>query len=249
MENIVFKNKEDLINYLTHYKNIGSGAEGNCYKVHKKTYKIYKNSSIKNINNIHNIENILRYKNIIIDNIYFVRGLIYCDNLIVGSYSEYAKGKSCIQTELHKCKINKLTYALSILKQNIYELSKLGICIDDYFLGNILYDGNNFKLIDTASYYINNSDINIIYQENMKKIISELFKNITYKYYEKDNFIYTYLHDINSPYKNYLYDIDLITNPDNTILEIKKIISEYMGYEIESFSNSRTKLLKRNNTI
>ena len=77
----------------------------------------------------------------------------------------------------------------------------------------------------------------------MRKIISELFRNITYKYYELDNFIYSFLQDINSPYKNYLYDIDLLTNPDNTILEIKNTINEYMGYEIESFSNIKILLL------
>ena len=51
--------------------------------------------------------------------------------------------------------------------------------------------------------------------------------------------------DTNSIYKDYLEDIDLIVNPDMTILGIKDAVSEYIGIEVDSFAKCRKKLLKK----
>ena len=72
-----------------------------------------------------------------------------------------------------------------------------------------------------------------------------LFMNITGSYLEDDNFVLSFLWRINSPYKSYLVDRDLLCNPDVTIMEIKNIISEYSGFDIDNFSNCK-KLIKKN---
>lgn len=252
MNNIIFDNNDELDDYFSNLKKLGSGYEGICYRNGNITCKIYKNFYQKIINgNFNNIEYLLNFKDVYVDNIYFIRGLILCKGKVVGSYTEYASGVSCIKKNLHRCNIDNLVNGLVVLKKNIYDLSKLGICIDDNFLGNTLYDGKVFKLIDTYSYYYFDKelDIDFIYQENMRNVFVELFQNITNKYYENDKFIYSFLRNVDSPYKDYLDDIDLIINPDKTILGIKDTISEYIGIEVDSFAKCRKKLLKKDNTV
>lgn len=249
MEDIRFNNLINLVDFFLcdRVKVLGSGSEGTCYKIGNYTYKLYNELYSDLLNNDIAIERLLKFRDIIIDNIYFIKAAMYYDNQLIGSVCEYASGKCCKGALLYRSKIDKLVRALNILKENIYELSKLGICIDDNFLGNVLYDGNNFKLIDTGSYFYYNKDdydTDIIYLKNMKKIMKILFLGITDKIYMEDDFIFGFLWKIDSPYKYYLIDDDLIMNPGNTIIGIKNTIEEYIGYEIDTFSRCRKDLLK-----
>lgn len=78
----------------------------------------------------------------------------------------------------------------------------------------------------------------------MKVVIRELFREITDMKYQPDNFIYSFLQEINSSYKNYLVDRDLLMYPDETIMGIRNKICEYISREINSFSNCRRDLMK-----
>ena len=251
MDNIIFSSKEDMEDLFDNLRVLGSGSEGICYKNKKLVYKKYNEMYIDLYDNDIAIDRLLRFRNIIIENIYFIRSLIYLDNLMIGSISEYASGINCSKKMLFRCNIDKIIKALFVLKKNIYELSKLGICVEDNYLGNILYDGNNFKLIDTGSYYyyidipgVNSFDEMFVYEKNMRKIVRMIFKNIT-NVDMGDDFILSFLWKIDSPYKSYLVDRDLLCNPDETIIGIRNIISEYSGYEIDNFSSCK-KLLKKN---
>lgn len=244
-----FKILEEISNGR-HIVELGKGKEGICYRIGNKTYKLY-NEFYCNIFSCDSYASeLIKFKNLYINNIYFIRELIYDNDLIIGSVCDYANGVSCAKTQLHRRKIDSLVKALDSLKNSILELSKLGIYIDDSFLANILYDGKYFKLIDTGSYYYSNQilnindDVNMIYKSNMKLIMKNLFVNITNKYCELDNFIFVFLWYIDSPYKYYLVDNDLMMEPDKTIIGIKEILQEYIGYEISNFSQCRNDLLK-----
>lgn len=238
-------NLPEFIEYFNGSKKLKSGSEGTCYKIGNKTYKLYNSFYKSLLNNDREIERLLRFRDVIVNNIYFIRGLIYYNNEMIGSITDYAKGIDCGYINLHRKNIDKIIKALSVLKKDIYELSRLGIYVDDVYLCNILYDNINFKLIDTASYISTlDKDISVIYRKNMKQVIRVLFRGITDKIYSDDNFIYAFLEYIDSPYKDYLEDIDLIMNPDMTIKEIKNIIEEYTEKEIVSFSNCRSDLLR-----
>lgn len=221
---------------------LGSGREGTCFKMNNRTYKIYNDSYIKLYHNRE--EELLKFKDINIDNIYFIKELIYFNKELVGTICDYAPGISCAHAKLHLSKIDKLTCGLTNLKKSILELSELGIHIDDPYLGNILYDNGTFNLIDMFSSYYSQDNITDIYQSNMQKIMSALYRNITNKYQSVDHFIYAFLNDINSPYKEYLVDPDLLLNPYETITGIKTVIEEYIGHEITTFSKSYKDLLK-----
>ena len=88
-------------------------------------------------------------------------------------------------------------------------------------------------------------DIDFVYRKNMRKVIHKLFLNITNYRGIEDNFIYRFLLNNDSIYKDYMKDIDLMINPDDTILGIKVELEEYIGYEINSFSECRKILVKR----
>jgi len=123
--------------------------------------------------------------------------------------------------------------------------------MEDIFLGNILYLDGTFRFIDTGSYYdyidipgVDRNDVDLVYRKNMRKVINKLFLCITDYRGEEDNFIYRFLLDTDSIYKDYMCDIDLMIDPDNTILGIKREVEEYIGYGMDSFSTCRKELVK-----
>lgn len=252
MEDIRFYSMEELDNFLENGRYLGRGREGICYKILNKTYKLYYHDYWTS--DPIEIENLLWFKDLMVENVYFIRGLIYVDDRMVASITDYAVGRSCGIVNLHRCNLDRLIVALATLKKTIYELSELGIYVYDSFVSNILYDRNSFKLIDTSSYlysteicgygYSNKDDILVIYEANMKAVIRVLFRKITDVREQQDNFIYSFLQEINSPYKDYLQDRDLLIHPDKTIIGIRDTICEYVGGEIDSFSNCRRDLLR-----
>lgn len=254
MEDIIFRDLIQIVDCFYGSKFLGSGREGKCYKIGDKTYKFYNFSYCDLLDNVDSKSKLLKFRDLFIDNIYFIRALIFYDDLLVGSVTDYASGKSCDSVNLHRCNIKKLIEALANLKKSLYELSEVGIYVEDVFFSNILYDGNRFKLIDTSGYlysteigeyeHSDKDDILVIYEENMKSVIGELFRGITDKKYKNDNFIYSFLQEINSPYKDYLVDRDLLMYPDETIIGIRNIVCEYIGREIYSFSSCRGDLMK-----
>ena len=251
MEDIKFNNERDIDGFFRHLKVLGSGAEGVVHKKGIYAYKRYNDLYRDLYSNDISIYRLSRYRDVIIDNIYFIRALIYYNDMVVGSVSNFSGGISCSKLRLYMCRLDKLVRALSILKKNVYELSELGICMEDIFLGNILYLDGTFRFIDTGSYYdyidipgVDRNDVDLVYRKNMRKVINKLFLCITDYRGEEDNFIYRFLLDTDSIYKDYMCDIDLMIDPDNTILGIKRELEEYIGYEIESFSSSRKELIK-----
>lgn len=252
MNDIIFNDDKDIDGFFGHLKSVGTEIEGTVYKKRNYAYKRY-NLLYRDLysNDIY-IYRLLRYRDVIIENIYFIRGLMYCNGNVIGSISKYSGGVKCNKLQLHRYRLDKLIKALSTLKKNIYELSKLGICIEDNFLGNILYLDGSFRFIDTGSYYyytdipgVIDYDVNFVYRRNMTKILNKLFLSITdYKGIE-DNFVYRFLLDNNSIYKDYMIDTELMINPDDTIIGIKKELEEYIGYEIDNFSQCRKILVKR----
>lgn len=255
MECINFTDLNQVVNFFRGSKKIGCGREGTCYKIGNISYKLY-NSEYRSIyEDKENHVRLLQFKDVMVDNFYFIKSLIYYNDKLIGSVSEYAKGICCGKIFLHRRNLDILIIALNILKKNVYELSRLGIYIDDQDLSNMVYDDHIFKLIDGGDYYYSDDiiirgnkkiieNVDSIYRENMRKVVSMLFKSITNFYNQWDAFIFEYLSDINSPYKDYLSDIDMMLNPDETIIGIRNTIQEGIGREISSFGNCRRDLLR-----
>lgn len=256
MDDIKFKSLTDKKSFFktNDVKYLGSGWEGSCYKKGNKVYKLYNNVFIDYIyNGVFSKEGLVKFSDVFIDNIYFIRALIYCEGFVVGSISDYASGRPCGDIKMYNVKIDNLINALKVLKNNIFELSELGIFIEDEFINNILYNGKNFKFIDTSRYYrfddvlCDDDDIDDvcdIYELNMIRIMNILLGAITDKKEFNDNFVFNYLNKVNSCYKDYMIDKDLFLNPDTTINGIKDEIQNGIGREITTFGDCRKDLLR-----
>ena len=246
MDNIRFDDVSQIVEFFRGSKKLGYGMEGTCYRIGNMSYKFY-NSLYREIYGEFDYQmELIKFKDIIVDNIYFIRSLIFYGDKLMGSVSEYANGKSCGSLWLHRSNLDKIINALRILKANVYKLSQLGICIMDHDLSNMLYNGNVFSLIDVGDYCYGNDvnvmDVDIIYRDNMKKISALLFRGITGYYNMYDDFIFGYLQKVNSPYKDYLTDVDLMLNMDETIIGIRNEIQECIGRNIITFSSCRKDL-------
>lgn len=254
MNDIVFNDYIQMVNFFKHCEcELGYGIEGYCYKYKNMSYKLYNNGTCMLNNNPNRISELLKFKNVIVDNIYFIRCLLFIGDDLIGVGSNYAPGVSCEKIFLHRKNLDTMIIALDILKKNIYSLSSKGIYISDFDLGNILYNDKVFSLIDTVDYYYNgdmqddrcNIDtIDDIYRKNMVIVMRELFKGITDANTYCDNFVLAYLNKQDSKYKDYLIDTELLLNPVDTIMGIRMTIEEDIGRKIQSFSNCRKDLLR-----
>ena len=244
MENIRFDNISHIVEFFRGSKKFGYGMEGTCYRIGDMSYKFYNSLYREIYSELDFQKELIKFKDVKIENIYFIRALIFYGEQLMGSVSEYSNGKSCNNLWLCRSNLNKIVNALVILKESIYKLSQLGICIMDHDLSNMLYDGNVFSLIDVGDYCYSNCVMSIddIYKDNMKKICGLLFRGITGYYNMYDDFIFGYLQKVNSPYKDYLKDINLMLDMDGTIIGIRNEIQECIGREIITFSSCRKDL-------
>lgn len=253
MDDIKFYEISQIVEFFRGSKKLGYGREGACYKIKNMSYKFYNSLYREIYGEIEYQKQLTLFRNKMVDNIYFIRGLMFYGDKLMGSVTEYANGNSCGKIWLYKNNLDKLISALGILRKDIYHLSELGICVMDHDLSNVLYDGNVFSLIDVGEYYYSRdviymgdnvivTDVDEIYKENMRKIICLLFEGITSAYGIYDKFVFAYLQAVNSPYKDYLEDIDLMLEPDDTIRGIRSEIQEGIGREITTFSSCRKDL-------
>lgn len=253
MENIRFNELSQIVEFFRGSKKLGYGREGACYKIKNMSYKFY-NSLYREIYGEKEYQKqLILFRDKIVNNIYFIRGLMFYDDKLIGSVTEYASGNSCGKLWLYRSNLDKLIGALKTLKTDVYHLSELGICVMDHDLSNVLYDGNVFSLIDVGDYCYSSdviymgdnvivTDVDELYKENMRKIVSLLFEGITSSYGIYDKFVFAYLQEVKSPYKDYLKDIDLMLEPDETIIGIRNEIQEGIGREIATFSSCRKDL-------
>lgn len=253
MDDIRFDEISQMVDFFRISKKLGYGREGTCYKKWNKSYKLYNSLYREIYSDLDKQRDLIKFKELIVDNVYFVRALIFYKDKLMGSISEYASGDSCGSLYLYRRNLDKIINALKVLKKNVYQLSELGICIMDHDLSNMLYDNCVFSLIDVGDYcYVDGviatddsgkmMDVDAIYRDNMKKISGLLFRSITGYYNMFDQFVFGYLQKVNSPYKDYLKDIDLMVNIDDTIIGIRNEIQECIGREITTFSSCRKDL-------
>ena len=160
--------------------------------------------------------------------------------------SQYVEGMSGIDKYFGDIPIDKLILALEKLKNTVQEISKNGIIINDPYIENIIFDGNNFVLVDMTEADDSDKGYDDIFKENMINIMYELFEEIFIGREISNSNIYGYLKDINSKYKNFLYEDDyLLMNPGRLIKEIVLEIEGILGRKFNTI-NEIDNYLKRN---
>ena len=226
MNNIEFKNTELLDSYIknNYIELLGSGREGNSFLLPNDIVlkKLYKKRNINYLN---------RFDGIKIDGVVFARGGIIIDKSVYGLLLKYVEGKSFNKIDYCELDLNELAISLNNLLKIIKELSNKGICISDFYIGNIIYDGNDFTLIDTQDYYY--KDIKDLYIENVNIVMKNLYRCLFYNNYMIHSFL------LNSNLKDYYYDYYLLSNPIVMINEL--IVRFQIKYEIKVSNISEMK--------
>lgn len=147
MEDIHFSTKKEFDQYLVGAQLFESqGVQGKTYKKGDHVIKMI-NSDCEASE-----ESLLRYRDIYIPDIYFIRAGIYVREKLKACISEYASGHSLLETKIYGQKISILLKAISRFEEAIKRLCREEIRISDIKIGNILFSDDHFNIIDTVLY-------------------------------------------------------------------------------------------------
>lgn len=246
MEDLYFKRQEDVNMFLYDKQRLGVGAEGTCYKIDDYVLKIYHNNIHFNLKNNYDASYYLQFKNINIDSFNFIKNIAYLkkedSDILIGTISKYIYGSSLEYNTLYNVSIDSIVLGLKTLLPDVAKLSKNGIKIGDTFINNIIYDKNTFKFIDTASYCYSDEEPYYTYKNNVKIIMEELMRSIVG--IKNNSLIFEYLINANKEY-NYMRDSELLLDPINLLLNLRKSLEEYCDKNISSFSDSKDILTRK----
>jgi len=245
MNDLYFNSLEEINNFLLFKKYLSSGVEGSCYKYNDYTLKFFHNYLEQN--SIYDEKYYLQFKDINVDNFYFVKNMIYLGNednkKIIGTISNHATGNTLSYNSLYAVSINKLIESLKILRKNVLELSQNAISLgDSIFIKNIIYD-DVFKFIDLANFYYTYEEPYYLFKNNFYIIMRELFPSIINSY-SKDDIIVEYINKIDNQY-NIMYDYELLLNPVKLITNLKNSLEDYCNIEINSFKDCESILKQK----
>lgn len=246
MKDLYFTSELEIEKILKNKEYLGSGVEGKCYKDNDRVLKFFHNY-LEN-NSIYDDNYYLQFRGIDVDNFYFVKNMIYLGNgdnkKIIGTISNYASGNTLSYSSLYNVSINILIESLKILRNNVLELSKNAIFIDDsIFINNIIYDEKTFKFIDLSNLQYSYEEPYYLFKNNFYVIMREIFPSIINSY-SKESSVFKYINQIDNRY-NIAYDYELLLNPIKLISDLKKSLEDYCGIQINSFKDSDLVLKKK----
>lgn len=225
MQIIEYDSEDELRRYIRNnfVKALGSGREGACFLM-PDGYVI---KTIDTTN--YYIEWLEKFDGIKVPGFSFALGGILVNSYVKAIFLDYINGLNINKVKFETYNVEILKKALINVKNNIVEISDKGIRIVDAFFCNIMFDGSKFTFVDTQcyefSYYSNLVGINIV--SAMSEIYKYMFTNNPY--------VHEFL--MQSIYKDYLYDYELLFNPDIILSGIEDIYIKETDKEIETFED------------
>lgn len=252
MENLVFSCIEDFETILKKDNFLGEGAQGTCYLYNEIwTLKIFKGRYTKYLQS-KGIDSILRYQDVEIDNYSFVKCLVFLGDTIAGALSPYTKGKDLTKIPLSSLNINDVASMAKELALSTELLTMLNIRAYDVRRKNIIYGDQGLTVIDTLGFddfsgqnYNKNLRVNL--EMVMSCVINSALGLIDPSIpMEVDYEIVAYfLRQIDSKYKDYATDVNLLMKPDELLLGIKSELEEFIETSISTFSDAKKPLQRK----
>lgn len=199
----------------------GSGDEGTCYLINGDVYKVFHGTL--NCNYI--ISNTLCKDDIDLESFIFPTEIYTCDQIVFGCKTDtYISENKIHERRLYSGKfpsIDNIKRALPQLIRDIYLLSRNHVFADDLAWRNLMFDGKKLYVIDTLDYEIHNEiDVEIIYKENINKLVYECFSPFIYEYE------FRYRGYSNLPHKPYKVDEEKLKKLNNLTSYIKKVAKQ-----------------------
>lgn len=223
----------------------------NAIKISNRLCGVYRleNNVIKKINRkkseqiywAFSEKNLLQFKNIDVEGFSFAKALVYSGLFdVYATITKYIEGCDTSDKPLSYYRIDNVITAVKNIEKAIKKLSDYGIYANDVNYSNMIFDGKNITIIDTAEYYFGEDDASYIYRKNIQKVMNMIFRNIFYKSiaykngFASVNTIYKYFWLRGSEFEHFL-EIEYLMNPVETLMGIKKFMEEDFGVKLNAF--------------
>lgn len=219
-------NKDRFLNYLSSLKFLGVGSQGACYYDPKtnqvlKVFHIFFDDDYDDVIS----EDLTQFSNITNSTFIWPIETIEYNDFVIGYTMKFVKSKSLYETNPLYVNLNSFAKAINKSYKDIELLTKNDIKIYD-IMYNILYSKGKINVIDTMEY----SKRNVTLKENSVGF------NLELKYFLVDNLFDNF---VNSD--SFLRDLYDSKDADalEFLNELKRKLSEYVGYEITMLNEVR----------
>lgn len=219
-------NKDKFLNYLSSLKFLGVGSQGACYYDPKtnqvlKVFHIFFDDDYDDVIS----EDLTQFSNITNSTFIWPIETIEYNNLVIGYTMKFVKAKSLYETNPLYVNLNSFAKAISKSYKDIELLTNNDIKIYD-IMYNILYSKGKINVIDTMEY----SKRNVTLKENFEGF------NLELKYFLVDNLFNNFVNS--NSFLRDLYD-SKDANALEFLNELKRKLSEYIGFEITMLNEAR----------
>lgn len=228
MENLDFKSRDELKKYLdAHFvRKLGQGKHGVCTLLDTGVVA-------KLFHEEEGIDWVLKFKDFDIPSFQFAKAVATVDGFAHASFAKPARG-----TALNKrVPLNKdmvlVGKHMQRLSNDIQLAGDKGICVNDFFEGNIVYDGRKFTVIDTLPYAY--YTFMRYATKNLTEIIPDVYKLLL------DKFICI------GPLLDMLYvgDEEAYKNPAEYLKALRDRVRELTGEEVNTFEEANLAMRRK----
>lgn len=173
MQDLFFNNQRSLCDYLNRFDEFpNQGIQTITYH----NYHIVVKHLLKPISKPS--DSILKMRELYFKRVYLVRAFIYLNDEITAYITDYAKGYTLSNHQIYKVSLINILNAISLLQEDLKELARYNLLVNDAHTENILFDKNKFNLIDTIDYQFLNIPQKRIEEENLQEVFNEIWYNI-----------------------------------------------------------------------
>lgn len=232
MEKMEFKSRKELEDYINEHqvKYLGTGIDGKCVLLDNGRV-------IKLLHNSYDSKYTLPFKGLKNSSFVFEDEEICIDNQVWAVLMNEAKGKKVSDYKPLNQDLLKLGRQLRVLTNDICEISSLGILIQDFHTGNLLYDEDKFTIIDTFQYLmLPGSNYK---NDNLREVMTS--RNGIYPFLLSEFMNCREFWINNSYYRR----MDYIEYPDHYFEVLKYQLEKYYGEEIKTLGDAEMVLKRR----
>ena len=231
MENLYFKNRAEYSDYLSEHvvERLGEpGREGICSLMDNGYV-------VKSLYSEYYPKFALQFKDFDFKSLIFAKCGAIIGEYVVGLFMNYAPGKMLSEEKPVNQDLLVLGNQLQVVTNDIDRASEKGMLARDFHCGNIIYDGEAFRIIDTLPYLL--LPKGIFKKENYYEIMNKIYEFLLGELL-KDKRVYDEL--------SFWGKLDYLRNPKEYLLLLKKFIEELVEKEINTLGEAEQALkLKR----
>lgn len=221
-----FNCKDDFNDFIKLLNNIGSGAEGTCYRYKDMVCKVFHDYEDNNYKGKYSSEDILKFSKINNHTFIWPTDVIRVDNDVVGYCTNYIDAKNLYMISPLEINLDKFCDCIKDSRKDIKLISDKGISTYDMPY-NTLYR-NGFYIIDQDDYSFSNKDSEVLYKENTNNFEYELYLFLI------DNYFDDVVNDSDNLRKLYSKNDDVLIFID----ALRKRLSELCGKEIKTLKDA-----------